>query len=69
MTQSNFYTLYTEYNHLNGNKRAEKFLELCKYCYKSSGLALLNCILNKELKDDTTYHTKNIIRASIIARC
>jgi hypothetical protein len=63
-TAINFYTLYTEYNHLNGNKRAEKFLELCIYSYKSGGLKLLNCILDKEITEN-----KDIVRALILNRC
>ena len=60
-TTINFFTLYTEYNHLNGIKRAEKFLELCIYSYANGGLKLLNCILDKELSEN-----KDIARASIL---
>jgi hypothetical protein len=67
-TTNKFYTLYIQYNRLDGIKRAEKFQELCIYAYKSGGLRLLDSILNKELKDGTDSMTKNIIRASIIYR-
>ena len=58
-----FYTLYTEYNHLDGDNRSKKFLELCIHSYKTGGLKLLNAILDKEL---TGQH--NIIRAVVIAK-
>ena len=65
-TTNKFYTLYVNYSRLDGIKRAQKFQELCIYAYKNGGLRLLDSILDKELKDGTDYHTKNIIRALII---
>ena len=62
-TTNQFYNLYTQYNHLDGENRCKKFLELCIYSYKTGGLKLLNAILDKEL---TGQH--DIIRAIVIAK-
>jgi hypothetical protein len=63
-----FYNRMTAFQHLDdGQNRAGALFHLCMWIYKNCGREMMEAVLDREMKDETTADNKRIIVCSIIA--